>query len=207
MVNKGFQGGGLGKNGDGIRTPIKPSTTKFAQDDTKLYMYVGTSMIGGVKDDVLSKSSGARVKVHSHSGATIEDIKNHLRTSTHLQRNPSHLILQCGTNDARNPSETADSLYDKLVDLKEFAETMVPGLVVTISCPMVRSDNKWANAKLIWLKNRLRRSGHNVIVNDNITYEHLSRRGLHLNQVGTNILTSNISNFIRYGTTIFENNI
>jgi hypothetical protein len=201
MRNKGFQaGGGLGKNGDGITSPIKPTQTSFSPRKDNLYHYVGTSMIGGIKEKVLSKKSNAKVKVYPHPGATIKDIKDHL--AAHLRKKPTHLILQCGTNDAVDKNVTSDIIYDRLIDLKNFAESTVPGIMVTISCPMVRSDNKWANAKLVWLKKRLMReegrSGLSIIVNDNITYDHLGENsGLHLKQVGTNILYGNISNFIR----------
>ena len=106
-----------------------------------------------------------------------------------------------GTNDARNKEITSDHIYDGLADLKNFAESVVPGLHVTISCPMVRSDNKWANEKLIRVKQRLMEdneiSGLSIIANDNITYDHLSvRSGLHLKQIGTNLLSDNVSDYI-----------
>ena len=105
-----------------------------------------------------------------------------------------------GTNDAQNKQVTSDHIYDGQVDLKSFAESLVPGIHVTISCPIVRSDNKWANEKLIRVKERLmednKERGMSIIINENITYGHLSARGLHLKQQGTNLLSDNVSNFI-----------
>ena len=188
-------GDGLGKYGDGIKTPIKPTKTLFTQKKDRLIFYVGTSMIGGVNEKKLSESTNERVKVYSHPGATIPDIKHHLHA--HLRKKPTHLILQAGTNDARNRDVTSDDIYEGLQDLKTFAESEIPGLKVTIACPMVRTDNKWANAKLIWVKNRIVRDKVCTILNDNIKVAHLSpRSGLHLKQEGTDILTSNVQNFI-----------
>ena len=153
MQSKGFQQGqGLGKHHNGITSPIKSSQTSFTTRD-KLYMYVGSSMIGGVNEKKLSEKTKEKVKVYSHSGATIEDVKHHL--NAHLRKKPTHLILQVGTNDAQNKQVTSDHIYDGLVELKSFAESLVPGIHVTISCPLVRSDNKWANEKLIRVEERL----------------------------------------------------
>ena len=196
MANNGHQvGDGLGKHGDGIRSPIKLEKTSFTQGKERLIFYVGTSMIGGVNEKKLSESTKERVKVYSHPGATIPDIKHHLHA--HLRKKPTHLILQAGTNDARNREITSDDIYEGLQDLKTFSETEVPGLKVTISCPMVRTDNKWANAKLTWVKNRIIRDKVSTILNDNIKVAHLSpRSGLHLKQEGTDILSSNVHKFI-----------
>ena len=146
----------------------------------------------------LSEQTKEKVKVYSHSGATIEDVKHHLHA--HLRKKPTHLILQVGTNDAQNKQVTSDHIYDGLLNLKSFAESMVPGIHVTISCPIVRSDNKWANEKLIRVKERLiddnKERGMSIIINENITYGHLSTRGLHLKQHGTNLLSDNVGNFI-----------
>jgi hypothetical protein len=197
MKNAGYTPGkGLGKNGDGIKSPIKANKTSFKQYKENLIFYVGTSMIGGVKQkqNILCQSTNERVKVHSHSGATIEDIKDHLRP--HLRKKPTHLILQVGTNDAQNRDVTSDKIYEDLIDLKNYCETTVPGIQVFISCPIVRTDNKWANAKLRWVKNRILREGLTTITNDNITVKHLSSKGLHLNQSGTDILLENVRDFI-----------
>ena len=124
-------------------------------------------MIGGVNEKKLSDNTNERVKVHSHPGATIQDIKYHLHA--HLRKKPTHLILQVGTNDARNREVTSDQIYEGLIDLKTFSEELVPGIIVTISCPMVRCDNRYANEKLIRVKHRLiednKNRGLNIIVN------------------------------------------
>jgi hypothetical protein len=198
MHSKGYQAGqGLGKNKDGITTPVKVSQTSFVPRQ-KLIMYVGSSMIGGVKEHILSEKTNERVKVHSHPGATIQDVKDFL--IPHLRRKPTHLILQVGTNDARKKDVTADDIYNGLMDLKKFAESVVQGIHVTISCPMVRSDNKWANNKLLDVTERLKADnldqGLSIMVNDNISYHHLGARGLHLKQTGTDLLSDNACNLI-----------
>ena len=83
------------------------------------------------------------------------------------------------------------------MDLKTFAESSVPGIDVVLSCPTVRRDNGLANAKLVQVKNRLKRSGLNIIDNDNILYDDLSRKGLHLKPPGTRKLAANMIAYVR----------
>ena len=109
----------------------------------------------------------------------------------------TRFLVKVGTNDATDRNITADNIYDGLLELKALSEAAVPGIRVTISCPMVRTDNRFANDKLVEVKNRLIRSGLPIILNDNINEDHLGYKGLHLKQSGTNQLSENVGNFIR----------
>ena len=63
---------------------------------------------------------------------------------------------------------------------------------------MLRTDNPHANEKLLEVKKFLRETpGLSLIVNDNITEEHLSTKGLHLKQVGTIQLAKNMIEFMK----------
>ena len=135
------------------------------------------------------------VKVRPNPGATVRDMKDHLNAL--LRKKPDHLILHVHANDASNENVTSDMIFDRLMDLKDYAESKVPGMGVAISCPVVRRDNSLANVKQVQLKNRLKRSGTTIIDNDNITYDHLGKKGLHLNNRGTGKLAMNMIAFIR----------
>ena len=79
----------------------------------------------------------------------------------------------------------------------DFAETKVRGIHVTLSCPVVRSDNGLANTKLIALRNKLKRNGLSIVNNENITYDHLGKKGLHLSRRGTGRLAMNMISYIQ----------
>ena len=130
------------------------------------------------------------VKVRPHKGACIRDMYDHLNAL--LRKKPTYLILHVGTNDASKESTTSDMVYDELIHLKDYAESKVPGMKVIISCPVVRSDNKLANMKILHVRNKLKRDGIKIINNENVTYDHLGRRGLHLNRKGTSRLAMNM---------------
>ena len=109
-----------------------------------------------------------------------------------LRKRPDHLILHAATNDAVDVDTCADDIFDRLMDLKAFAESQVPGIKVTLSCPTLRTDDGLANAKLVQVKNRLKRSGVSIIDNERISYDDISLKGLHLKPSGTRKLAGNM---------------
>ena len=111
--------------------------------------------------------------------------------------NPCNAILHTSTNDAVESSTSVDDIYDRLIDLKELAESSVPGIKVSLSCPTLRHDDGMANAKLVQVKNRLKRSGHCIIENDNIIFDDVSKKGLHLKTSGTRKLAANMIAYMR----------
>ena len=140
--------------------------------------------------DATRMSRKWNVKVRPNPGATTRDMYDHLNAL--LRKEPKHLILHIGTNDASDKNVTSDMLYEKITRLKRYAESKVKGMDVTLSCPPVRSDNGIANVKLVHIRNQLKRNGYKIIENGNITYEHPGKKGLHLNSRGTGRLAMNM---------------
>ena len=156
-------------------------------------LIAGDSMIGGLADDRMSKKYN--IKIRSHPGATNIDMLDHLKPL--LRKKPDHLILHTSTNDAVERSTSADDIYDRLIDLKELAESSVPAIKVSLSCPTLRHDDGMANAKLVQVRNRLKRSGLCIIENDSIIYDDISKKGLHLKTSGTRNLAANMIAYMR----------
>ena len=94
-----------------------------------------------------------------------------------------------------NKNTTSKELFGRLIRLKHFAESKVPGIRVILSCPTIRNDDGLANAKLVHLRNILKREGYEII---NITYDHLGVKGLHLNQWGVGKLAMNMIHAIQH---------
>ena len=195
-------GPGLGKHENGRTSPVKASRTSFEGSQKKpipkrkeTVLIAGTSMIGGLDQNKMSKKY--QVKVRTHPGAKLPEMRHHL--NAHLNSTKvDHLILQVGTNDAAQRDSTAGEILKGILDLKSYAEELSPGVHVTISCPMLRTDNSFANEELLEVKRILRETpGLSLIVNDNITEGHLSIKGLHLNQGGTVQLAKNMIEFMK----------
>lgn len=225
MKKYGYSGKGIGPHENGIIKPVKavskkqfdqavtqsPTEKDEQSDQTSpphtpseegrawpkgTVLVIGDSMIGGINGRRMSRQR--KVVVSSHGGATVRDMKDHLNAL--LRRKPDHLIIHAHSNDAGNKNVSADMLYDRLLDVKRHAENVVPGISVTISTPILRQDDPRANAKHSQLNNRLKQSGLSIIVNDNITNEHIGKgkgKGLHLNGHGTGKLAVNMITFIK----------
>ena len=73
----------------------------------------------------------------------------------------------------------------------------MPGVKVTLSCPIVRRDDGRANAKMIHLRSMLKTSGLDIITNENIGFEHLGKRGLHFTQEGNRCFNSNLAKYLK----------
>lgn len=203
MRKMNYGGGGLGVREDGITSPIKiTKKQEFNQESDKnikcwpngTVLIAGSSMLQGIQEKRLSVK-GIHVKVRANPGATVMDMRDHL--NAYLRKKPGHLILHVGGNDSTFEETSSDDIFDGLLELKNFAETEVPGIKVTFSCPTIRSDNHLACIKLMFLRNRLIRARENIISNVNIAQEHLGKKGLHLNQRGVSRLATNLKDYIR----------
>ena len=198
MKKWGFQGGGLGKNGNGLKEPIETKKVSFKTDvdqnivppawPKNTVLIAGSSMINQIDETRMSRKYN--VKVRANNGATARDMVDHL--NAYLRKKPDHLILHVGSNDASNENVTSDILYSRLLRLKSFAEYKVPGINVILSCPTVRSDNRRANAIIMDVRERLLENGYNIISNENITNVHLGKKGLHLSLHGVKRLAMNL---------------
>ena len=141
-------------------------------------------MIGGVQERKLSRYFA---KVRCHAGACIDDIYDYIAPL--LKKKPSTVMLHVCTNDAKRKS--SDQIIAELENLKRYIERSIPNVLVVISCPVIRTDDKKANDVLREVDGKIKSLFVNFIDNDNIDKTYLSKKGLHLNQKGTGRLARN----------------
>ena len=148
---------------------------------------MGDSILNGVIQRNLSNDWS--VKVIKFPGATVDDLRHHALPV--IRKQPKYLIVHAGTNDAIN--FTPRDILNKLLQLKSFIQVKLPDAEITISTPKLRPDNgKVALTAVRQLTNHLINLKIDILDKRNITGKHLSRRGLHSNQSGSNLLTNNI---------------
>ena len=93
--------------------------------------------------------------------------------------------------------KSSEEIFDQLLELKKDIESKEYDIKVTISCPIVRSDNGLANLKIIHLRNKLKSANISIIDHENINYEYLGKKGLHMSSKSIARLATNFIGFIR----------
>ena len=139
------------------------------------------------------KENGRNVKVRGFSGANINDFYTYLIPL--LRKKPSYIILMVGTNDAMMKS--SEELLAELLALKNWILEVLPGVIITMSCPTIRNDNQKARLTILNLRKKLNDLKLSTIINDNIVENHLGRKRLHLNNRGSARLAMNYLAHIR----------
>ena len=147
---------------------------------------MGDSILNGVIERNLSNDRS--VKVRKFPGATVDDLRHHALPI--IWKQPKYLIIYAGTNDA--VKFTSRDISNKLLQLKSSIQEKLPDAEIIIFTPTLRSDNGKAALTVRQLTNHLINLKINNLDNRNVTGKHLSRRGLHLNQSGSDLLTKNI---------------
>ena len=86
-------------------------------------------MLKHLSPQKISKSTNAKVTGKSFSGATINDMKDHVKPG--LRKNPHNVILHIGTNDIRG--KEAPVIVDQLVELCDQIKKSNPITKMSIS--------------------------------------------------------------------------
>ena len=143
----------------------------------------------------LSKS--VLVKSHSFSGATIEDLEDHVKPV--LRRKPDSIILHAGTNNLQNDS--LRKIKSKVEKLTENIKKDHPAVSIAISS-IIQRDDKPLNDKVYQVNQQLKdyceQNNLDFIDNSNIRNDGLNAVGLHLNRKGVVTLAANLRQHINY---------
>ena len=106
-----------------------------------------------------------------------------------LQKKPSHIIAQPGTNDAYQ--STSREILKKLLNFKLLIQEKLHNGKVFISAPTLCSDNTKTTLTVNQLTNHLLQLNIEIVDNRNIISKHLSRKGSHLNESRSHRLAIN----------------
>ena len=147
---------------------------------------VGDSMVNGIDEKQLSKKHG-NVKVFHLSGARIEDINQHIIPI--IKKQPDYLILHVGANDTT--TNTSKQIVCEMLILKSNTSKQLPSCWTVPSNPIIRHDNGKANLAIRNVNKHSSALQSECIENDNISSQHLRRKGSHLNAKGKSRLALN----------------
>ena len=100
----------------------------------KQIIVAGDSIVKGLRGWMMSRDN--RVKIHSFSGANSDEMQHFLKPL--LDREPSHVILHCGTNDLAQGSPCRE-VAQRIVDLSKIVANK--GITCSISLLTKRTDS------------------------------------------------------------------
>ena len=134
------------------------------------------------------------VKIKTHSGATTEDIVDHIQPV--LRKNPDLIIIHSGTNDLTNDVATIKHV-ERIIQM---VKKKSPKTKIAFSSIINRKDKKGMTEKIRTMNKRLKNvtDTHNVafIINDTIKENELDKWKLHLNKKGNIQLQNNFINLM-----------
>ena len=134
-----------------------------------------------------------KAKVRPFPGACVEDMFYYLIPL--LKKKPTNIVLHIGSNDATFKS--ANDIANEIRSLISFIEKEVPGVMILLSNPVIRLDNKHANNTLLKLADLFMLMDHDIIYNHNVDASCLGKKGLHLNPKGSGRLAINFISVMR----------
>ena len=158
---------------------------------------VGDSLVKGLNQYKLAKSSKQNVGVKCFAGATVGDMSDYIKPV--LRRKPDNIVLHVGTNDttSRKATEIMNDIDKLCQEIKEAA----PETEIIISELVNREDNTKAKTTVNEVNKLLgdycTATNLHLITHENITSSSLNRSNLHLNKYGSSIFARNIVNYLQ----------
>ena len=155
---------------------------------------LGDSIIKDVKGWELTDDSN-KVVVKSFRGATTSQMKWHGKPTT--EQNPKNIILHYGTNDI-NDDLDPQNIAEEIVQLaKSISKDCNSNVTISGIVPRYGKLNEKVRSVNRLLRIYCRNMDMRFVGHENINpSKHLNRSGLHLNHLGTPILTVNFLNVL-----------
>ena len=141
-------------------------------------------------------SRGDSVKIRPHSGASTEDLIDHIKPAIH--KDPDIVVIHTGTNNLQNNFNLVKKGKKLVSAVKEVDKDN--SIKIAFSSIINREDEDFkdkindVNNKL---KNYCNSAGMDFIDNSNIDGSCLNRGKLHLNRKGPAALAKNLCRFVR----------
>ena len=168
-------------------------STSFISEKKNIVI-LGDSVIKHVNGhDMSKKLKNCKVYVKSFSGSKVRCINDHMKPS---REKPDHTIMHVGTNDlnsGRSSDLITKSTFDLAITLKNNSQN------VSISNIIMRNDNFNEKAmevngyrKQLCIENSIFLIDHTKVIHSS----KINRSKLHLNKLGSTILSNNFVNAI-----------
>ena len=145
-----------------------------------------------------------KVKMRSFPGATIKDMRDHIKPL--VRKMPAKLILHIAANVATDLN--ADQILEELLELKSYIEMTLPSCHVIISMPTMRRDNRKANKAIQDLNEMIENLNIDRLENYNVNEnDKLGSVKLHLNARGSEKLATNFADKLVFSKSELEEKV
>ena len=145
------------------------------------------------KNTVLITGDSMLTKFRSFPGARVSDMFDYLKPL--LRKKPGKIILVIGAKDVERNS--AQTIMSEIRALTQFIHESIPHCHVVISEIFKRTDKKNLNGTINEYNKMLKTINCDTLRQQNITLDHLGKRGFYLNFSGSKRLATNIIEKIR----------
>lgn len=173
---------------------VKTQSSSAKQQDVakKTICIAGDSIIKNINPWKLSRKHS--VKVHSHPGATTEDMVDFIKPD--VRKSPDVIVLHVGTNDISNKINTKKKLKTLIKTIRDLEYKKK--IEIAISSVITREGFESEVGELnSYLKSFCESSNLFFIDNSNVDISCLNRSKLHCNKKGDALLAKNFLNFLQ----------
>ena len=179
----------------GRRTYAK--ATKFGEK----ICVIGDSHFNIIKRNIFQKSvNGRKIYLNIFRGATSKRFNHHILPTFHEDQ-PDLVLLHAGSNDIYNLTKDIINTEKLTEDIINIGKSGIDVGVKEVVISSILPKKNIALTRFIWQVNDslrkqcvLNRFG--FVSNDNISRTHLWKDGIHLEDLGTNILADNFVDFL-----------
>ena len=189
-----------------ITYPGNSNYATIAKSGKKIFV-IGDSHVKRIRRDDFNKQlKSGKAFFRSFSGANAKQIQHYI-IPTLTDDQPDAIIIHAGTNDIINNNSNEDKIAKDIVNIVETCKGA--GINDIFVSSLLVKKNPRLTAVIHRVNDLLRdycaTNGIHFINNDNVTTEHLWKDGIHLQDIGTTILSKNFYEYINY--IFYERNI
>ena len=119
---------------------MKDESTQSTKWPTNTLLIASDSIFNNLDEKRLNKHN-FKTKVCCFPGSTVSDMHDYLIPL--LKKEPDHILIHVGMNDATNKS--SGKILEELLRLKLFIQKKLPSCKVILSLPTIRNDDAKAS--------------------------------------------------------------
>jgi len=186
-----------------VKPPLKENPTP-QQKAKKQVLIFGDSMLNAIDEKELRRH--AFVRVRNHPGATVEDLKDHLRAHTRHVKHDA-IIIMAGTNDITlnnseenkgKPKRDTSKHLQELIQLAK--ENSTPGAHVAVCQVTARKDKQGIMKDVIDLNQKFRHVAQQeqigFVSTGHFLTSHTGKKGIHPNESGLDVIYNTLEKYV-----------